>query len=134
MVILLQATSRALLHHQASLRLNTVRTPITRLPTRDTLSKVDMVLLHPNLHMVVVMEDPLNLSTELPRVNTALLPQVNMELLLLNSTAAWDTVRLNILRTVSRAMVDRLLASSLLDGASTLVHDTVTRRIGLNAR
>jgi len=93
-----------------------------------------MVLLHPSLRMVVVMGDPLNLSTELPQVNMAVLPQVSMGLLPLNNTAARDTVRLSILHTVSRATVDRLLVSNLLDGVNTLVHDTVTRRIGLDAR
>jgi hypothetical protein len=101
-----------------------------------------MVLLHPNLHMAVAMGDHLNLSTELPQVNTAVLlqanmavlPPVNMVLPLLNSTAALDTVRLSILRTVSRAMADHLLVSSLLDGVSTLVHDTVTRRAGSSAK
>lgn len=92
------------------------------------------MLLHPNLHMAVAMGDPLNLSTELPQVNTAVLPPVNMVLPLLNSTAALDTVPLSILHTVSRAMADHLLVSSLLDGVSTLVHDTVTRRAGLSAK
>ncbi|KAL9563124.1 hypothetical protein ACKAV7_012866 [Fusarium commune] len=67
MVIQLQATSRALLHRQASLRLTTVRTPTTQLPTRGTLSKVDMVLLHPNLRMVVVMGAPSTSVRSSPR-------------------------------------------------------------------